>query len=218
MSTTSCSIEVHNASRSDAVLDQINAIKGRIVNDFLLLARLLKESRDCGYAQKWGFARFDEWLENGSGLDLSARSAYYLINIVERAEQLGIPDDCLRAVKISALKEIMSLPDTTPAETIRALVNDAKEMSYKSVRDAIGTLKNESYVYHTIKMSEDAENNVYQPSLERVRREFGSTVGPDGQPEDISDSRAIEMLMADFLSTPEAEDIVDGEFVDVIEG
>ena len=205
--------------RSQEVLTRIMEIKGDLMERSLELGRLLKEARDNDYAQRWGYPRFGSWVESASGLDLSERSAYYLIRVVERTAELGIPDEVVKQVKISALKEICALPDDTDPDRVRELINEAQTLSLKSVREVVGALKNQEWVMHHIKMSREAEDAVYQPAMERIRNEYGDTVGPDGSPEDITESRGIEMILADYIASPAEEEyeIAEGEFVDVIE-
>lgn len=213
-------IVVTGEPRSEIVRLQIVQLRDHIVHSFITLARLLKEVRDSNYHQGWGFGRWGQWVESGSGLDLSEREAYYLVNIIDRAEQIGIPDEDLSAVKVSSLKQIMSLPADTSPETIKDLVEEAKTLPYRTIKDVVSKLKNEDYVYHTLKFSTDTEENVYQPAMERMRREVGNTIGPDGEPEDITDSRAIELLCADKLAGPDYDadqTIVDAEWEDVVD-
>jgi hypothetical protein len=90
-------------------------------------------------------------------------------------------------------------------------------MKAKDVKQLVGMLKDESFTYHTLKFGQEAEDNVYQPALERARREYGSTMAPDGGPTDITDSKAVEMICGDYISGPEEQDeeIIEGEFTDV---
>lgn len=217
-SNSSLVVSGQQLDRAEEVRLHIMQLKGQITSSFLALARLLKEARDNDYALAWGYARFGVWVETASGLDLSERSAYYLIRIVERADELEIPDSELESVKISSLKEIFSLPADTDPQQIRELVTEAKSMSHNDVRQVVGTMKNEDWVYHSLKILREVEDNVYQPALERIRREFGNTLGPDGNPEDISDSRCIEFALAAYLASPEEHDgytIIDAEFHDI---
>ena len=216
--TTDIVIAEPTMDRAEIVLQQIKQIRDGMATGFLVLARLLKEARDNDYPQRWGYARFGQWVEEGSGLDISERTAYDLIRVVTRSEELGIPDDQLTKVKISNLKSIFSLPEDTDPDVMRELVVEAKSLPVKKVREVVGEMKNEDYVYHTLKILRETEDNLYQPALERVRREYGNTVGPEGNPEDISDSRGTEMIFADYLASPEEEDdlpIVEAEWTDV---
>jgi hypothetical protein len=188
-----------------------------IQRSFITMGRLLKEARDNDYHLEYGYPRFGQWVEE-SGLDLSERNAYYMINVIERAEQLGIPDDQLQQVKFSSLKEIMALPESTDPEQVKALVTEAKDMSVKDVTAVVGALKNESWVYHNLKILREVEDNVYQPAMERARREYGNTINPDGDPDDISDSRCIEMILANYLAGVEEQEypIIEGRWSDAI--
>ena len=218
--TTDLAVVATEQDRPTVVLKQIRALRDGMAHGFITLARLLKEARDNDYAPRWGYARFGEWVEEGSGLDISATTAYDLIRVVSMGERLGISDDALGHVKVSCLKEIAKLPEDTSAEFVSQLIEEAKTMPLKKVREVVGHVTNEDYVYHSLKFLREVEDNVYQPAVERARREYGNTVGIEGNPEDISDSKAIHMILADYLASPEEEElpVIEGEFVDVIEG
>lgn len=202
--------------RAHEVLQEILSIKSTIMDKSLLLGRLLREARDNRYNLDWGFSRFDDWVEEASGLDMSARHAYDLIKVVERSESLGIPDEELKQVKLSKLKTIFSLPADTDEGTVRELVEKAKHESLDAIREDVGKIKNLEWVYRTIKIERSVDENVYQPALERARLEFGNTMGHDGGPTDISDGRCVEMWAAEFLARPEEQDreAIDAEFED----
>jgi hypothetical protein len=202
--------------RHEVVLQQIMQLKSDIMERSLELGRLLREARDNDYHLAWGYSRFGVWVELASGLDMSERHAYDLIKVVERSEVLGIPDDVLTRVKISSLKAIMSLPDTTDPERVRELVHEAETMRVKDVQAVVGAIKQVQWVYKHLKFSIEVDENVYCPAIERVRRLFGNTMNPDGSPAELSESRAVELIMADFLSGADDEEPVEAEFVDVI--
>lgn len=193
----------HEIDKAESCRLHILQLRDNIANNFIALARLLKEARDGDYALRWSYANFGDWVEIGSGLDLSERSAYYLIKIVERADELGIPDSELSLSKVSSLKEIMSLPSDTDPEQIKSLVKESQTMKAKDVKEVVGGLKNESWSFHSLKFLREVEENIYQPAMERARRLYGDTILPGGNPGDISDSRCVELILADFLSQPE---------------
>ncbi len=209
---------VTSSQRADIVWSRIVFLRDSITSGFIELGRLLKETRDNDYHLSWGFTNFGVWVEEGSGLDISTRTAYDLIKVVERAAALQIPDRTLQAVKISSLKQIMSLPSSTSPETMRELVEDARDLPFSEVREIVGALKNEAFFYHSLKFNDDVEHNVYQPALEHIRRKAGNTVDGNGDTQDISDSRAIELILADYISgIPTEDSIEEAEWSDVIE-
>jgi hypothetical protein len=200
--TELATLESESQPRSEHVLQAIKVIRDNMASGFMTLARLLKEARDEDYAQVWGYSNFGTWVEDGSGLDISRRTGYDLIKIVEMGDRLGLPDGELSRIKVSSLKDIASLPEDTDPEQVKELIEEAKTLTHKSVRGIVGELKNEEWVYHTLKLDKDTEENVYQPALERVRMEYGSTLTEGGETGDISDSKAVEMVLAEYMAQP----------------
>src|SRR6185437_6425653 len=107
--------------RAAEVLAKISAIKDGITETAFELGDLLSEVRKNEYHSVWGFPSFGEWLGQ-SGLDMSERTAYYLVKIVDTSKALGISRDQLKAVKMSKLKAIFTLDANEHAEEIKALV------------------------------------------------------------------------------------------------
>jgi hypothetical protein len=207
------------SSRANEVRTQLSQIKVSLMETKLILGRLLKEARDNQYNLLWGFHRFGAWVEEGSGLDLSERSAYDMISVVEMANALEIPDEQLHRVKFSKLKAIASLPDDTDPDVVRGLVRDAEEAPLKSVQEAVGLLKNQAYVYTTLKFERDAYDNVWLPGVEKARRMYGNTIGFQGDLADIEQSRAAELMAASLLAEPdesEEGELLDAEYIDVL--
>lgn len=216
---TDTEIVLAEQPRSELVRLQIVQLGKSIHSNFISLGRLLKEARDNKYHNEWGFTRFGDWVESASGLDVSERTAYDFIKVVETAERLQLTDEQLQEYKISNLKEILSLTESSDPEVIKELLEESKTMQVKKVKELVGAIKQEEYVYHTLKFARDVEDNVYQPAVERCRRVYGNTMGQDGELEDISDSRAVEMIMADWNASPEEEEypVIEAEWEDVIE-
>lgn len=208
---------INPTPRHEIVHLQIMQIKNDIMERSLELGRLLKEARDNNYNLPWGYARFGLWVES-SGLDLSERQAYYLIAIVERSEQLGIPDEELKRVKLSKLKAILSLPADTDPDRVRELVREAETMSLKDVNAVVGALKNQEFIYKTHKFPIEVMDNIYEPAVERARRLHGNTVNEAGEVTEISDSKAVELWAVEFLNGPEEDEypVIEAEFQDIV--
>lgn len=224
MPDTELAIVRHSSSpispRAEEVLDQIMNIKSTLMKRSLELGRLLKEARDNHYAQEWGFSRFDDWVEEGSGLDMSARLAYDLIKVVEQSFRLGIPDEALERVKLSKLKVIFTLKAGEMSDDdIRELVTSAELMTTKDIAASVGIAKHQEWVYRNYKFDKTAYEQVITPATERAIREYGDTLGVDEQVTDISDSKAVEIWAASFLAEPEPEygEPIDAEFEDSFE-
>lgn len=192
------------ALRSAEVLEAILSIKSTLMRRALELGRLLKEARDNDYANVWGFARFGDWVEESSGLDMSARSAYDLIKLIEQSQRLGIPDEELELVKISKLKAIFTLKDGEMSDDeIRSLVRSAEVKTLKDVVAEVGIAKQQEWVNRNYKFDKIAYENTVRPAIERVKREYENTIDEFGNETEISDSKAIEMMSADLLAGPE---------------
>jgi hypothetical protein len=212
--TTSSPLEL----RATAVLTQILAIKSTLMKRSLELGRLLKEARDNDYHMQWGFARFGDWVEQESGLDMSARSAYYLIVVVERTAQLAVPDEELEQIKLSKLKVICSLKDGEMTDDeVRALIHDAKTKTLKKITEKVNEAKQLEWEHRSYKFDKTAYEEVVLPAINKVIRIHGDTLSEEGGTLDISDSKAIELICAEYNAGPESEfdDIPDGDFDDV---
>jgi hypothetical protein len=205
------------ALRSAVVLEQILAIKSTLMKRALELGRLLKEARDNQYNLTWGFARFGDWVEEASGLDMSARYAYDLIKLIEQSGRLGIPDEVLERGKISKLKTIFTLKDGEMTDDeIRALVLEAETSTLKKITAKVNEAKELEWEHRTYKFDKTAYDEVVLPAINKVIRIHGDTLSEEGGTVDISDSKAIELIAAEYNAGPESafDDIPDGEFRD----
>lgn len=205
-------------NRADVVLEQILSIKSTLMKRYLELGRLLREARDNDYAPQWGFVRFGDWVEQGSGLDISARSAYDLIKLIEQSERLSLSDESLERVKISKLKAIFTLKDGEMTDDeIRALVTTAETSSLKSITAEVNRAKQVEWEHRNYKFDKSGYKNNIAPAIERAKREHGDTLNDEGENAEISDSKAIEYICADYNAGPESEfdDIPDGDFDDI---
>jgi hypothetical protein len=205
--------------RAEVVRERIYEIKDDLVSKSLELGHLLKEARDNQYHVEWGCSQFGQWVENASGLDMSERSAYYLIRIVERSEELGIGDDQLRRVKLSKLKEIFALKAAEP-ELIKELVTKAETATLEEIRHDCQLVKiadgAEPYLYWACKIPQSVREDL-DKSFEKVRRIYGDKFTEDGSIQDIPDWMCLKYIFIEWLNTPVAEDseVVDAVFEDV---
>lgn len=177
-----------------------------MVGNMLYLGDLLSEAKQENYAHQWGFNNFDEWLKS-SGLEVGRSTAYYLIKIVNKSRELGIPREQLLKSKISHLKEIFSLP-IERGEEIKQLVSNSPEMSLGEVSEAVANVRVEQglerMVWRNFRVTEDAAREIIDPAIERCKSEHGSTVDSStGEIVDISDGKALMLICADFLSAPD---------------
>ncbi len=185
--------------RASEVLEQINNIREGLVDGMFDLAELLSEARENNFNKQWGYARFGDWVENGSGLDMSERTAYYLINIVNSAKSLGIKREELLKAKMSKLKEIFTLDAKTHGEEIKRLVSAAATSSLEQIRTMVQQAKVgvgiEPMVFVTFKIPQSVRDNVIRPAFELVRKQYGSVVDPATQAvRDLSEGTCFEYI------------------------
>ena len=201
--------------RIKEVKDEIESIRKTVAKNFFVLGDLLKEIKDGGYHLSWGYSKFGEWLAV-SGLDMSERAAYYLIQIIEMGKVLDIPRRDLEKMKLSKLREIArtNFADPSTQRKVRKLLDkitpdkDGNEMPLDEVREAVQKIiggHEESddidvMVYITLRVPKSAKENVIDPAIEAAKAEYGDTVDKEGNPIDIGPGKAIEMICADYLA------------------
>lgn len=190
------------------VLAKIQNIRIGLFENMFTLAELLTEARAKSFHEVWGFTRFGDWVEKGSGLDISARTAYYLIEIWEKSKELGIPRDQLVAARIAKLKEIFSLDLGKHADEIRKLVQFASEHSLEAVRDSVNTIKAgdgngiEPYTYITIKIPQSSKETI-ERAFELVRSQYGDVVDPKtGELMQLSAGKCLEYVCEGYIQDP----------------
>ncbi len=176
--------------RPTQVLQRVQEIKGKLVVQSLELGRLLKEIKEGGYHLDYGFNNFGDWVES-AGLDLSERSAYYLIQVVDLQDRHDIANDVMEAIGISKLKQIASMPDDTEKETIDELLDAAQTSSHEQIKEVVAELKGNDHVIKTFKLDREFSQTLLPEAFERVRRMTAA---------DSSDGRCLELIVADFLA------------------
>jgi hypothetical protein len=192
------------AARAGQVLAKILMIRDGLYNSMFELADLLSEAKKNDYHTHWGYVRFDEWVEQGSGLDISARTAFYLINIVEKANELGIPREAMSGVKISKLKSIFSLDSTKHADSIKLLLENAESKSLEEINEEVWKIKSngngEPMAYITIKMPKSVKDDVVDLAFDMVRREIGDVVNPEtGEISEATPGRCMEFICVEWM-------------------
>jgi hypothetical protein len=190
------------------VLAKIQNIKSRMLDGMLDLGELLFEARANSYHLNWGFTSFGEWVEQGSGLDMKERSAYYLISITEKSRQLGITREYLRESKLTKLREIFTLDADTHGETIKKLVADSATLTLEAVRDVVTTIKLgeglDPVIHRTFSFGKSAYEATIKPAIERMTMEYGDTIDAHThEVMDITPGKALEMICADYLAGPD---------------
>lgn len=210
-----------HAERAEYVLARIEVIKDDLVDKSLELGRLLKEAKDDGLNLYWGFARFGDWVEEASGLDMSERHAYYLINVVEQAHALNIDDDQLRRIKFSKLKAIFALKSADPG-VIRDLLAQAENASLKKIEEYCNDVRvadgAEAFQQFSLKIP-TSMRGLKDAAFEHGRRLYGDSINGSPIPEwKVWELALTALLNLESIDDPKPdEEVVEGEFEDLIE-
>lgn len=194
-------------NRAQEVRAALLRIKESIEDNFIDLCELLYEAQQGEYHCVWGYSRFGEWVEQASGLDISARQAYYYLSIARKMKELGLSRELVKQAKISKLKEIFSLEPSEVANEMKTLVAKAVTgASLDEIREEVAVIRAKSggqpSVYMTLKIELSAKETV-ERAIELARRRYGSVEDEKtGEVKDASVSKCIELICAEFLADP----------------
>lgn len=199
-------VEGQDTERAEEVRIEIDRVKGHLQEGIFDLADLLSEARRKAFHVNWGYANFGHWIEEGSGLDISERSAFYLIKIVDTGKELGIPKAQLRAVKMSKLKEIFTLDKEKHGDSIRELVGQGQHLPLSEIRDKIGALKEKDgiqpFIYMTLKMPKSVKEETVDQAFELVRRQYGDSKDDQGNIIDLTEGKCLEFVCQSYVQDP----------------
>jgi hypothetical protein len=185
--------------RASEVKTKLLAIKDNTETGYLDQCDLLREAQEGKYAEVWGYATFTEWIEQASGLGMSARQAYYSIKISKTANALGLSRAQLKAVQISNMKVIFGLDVKQHEAAMRELMEEAPGLSLKEVTSKVQALKGEpESQFFSLKLEQAVYENV-MAAFELVRKNHGS-VDANGDPVDITDSKCLELICAEYMN------------------
>jgi hypothetical protein len=208
------------------------------------IAELLYTIKKKGY-----YAPFNTFQEFRRSLKLKPRKSQYLTRIAGVMEEVGIPRSQYEPLGIARLRDIASLEPTeiwtnpvslqsTPMrEFIKGFVDyredDGGYIDPEKLKINIRTLKGlvgeNDFDWLHLYMKRSVIDNTARPALELMKAHIGS-VGKDeeGISQDASDSRAAELIFADYLVDPAngldtlyaaSEDVESEEvYEDLIEG
>jgi hypothetical protein len=189
--------------RAEAVRLKLREAREQAESSFMDMCDLLMEAKAEGYHRIWGYAEFGQWIEEGSDLDMSARQAYYMINIARTVQKLGLSREQVKEIKISKLKEIFSLDSKTQQEEIKALVAAAPDQSLEEIKAHVRNVKTqageEPPQYVTYKIDSNIKQTVDE-AFALARLNYGDTMGQDGEPAEISNSKALELVCVCYLN------------------
>lgn len=196
-----------NEERALEVQERIEGLRHNLLEGMFDLAELLAETRRNEYYRVWGYTNFGQWVEEGSGLDMSERTAFYLINIIEGAKELGIPREQLLVARISKLKDIFSLDRKKHGDKIRALVEKAGDCDLNDIREEVHRIKSgdealEPYVFITLKIPKSVKEHTVDSAFEIVRRQNGNVQNEQGEVIELSDGKCLEYVCQAYLQDP----------------
>jgi len=194
-------------------------IQAHILDQFDI-GDLLWKIKKNGWYTSWGYNTFIEYART-TGLKES--KVRYLPQISEVMEAVGFTRDQYQGVGIAKLRAIVSLKpddiyinpvtkDETPvADYIKLLtqkaIDDGDAFKLDEIKKHVRTLKgmvgSNDFSFLGISAQRSVLESVIRPALERAKMLIGS-VGKDsdGNSLDASDSRALELICAEFLAMP----------------
>lgn len=199
-------------------LDRANEVRKRLIlirstldDNFFDMCELLLEAQEQGYHVVYGYSRFGDWIEQ-AGLDLSARSAYYLINIAKKARALGLTRAEMKETKISKLKEIFALDPQEHGTEMKQLVASAREDSLEAVKEKVARVRAEAtgqqpFVLKTFKLDPNVLATV-EEAFELARAQYGSRI-ENGEEVEASDSQCLEIICIEYLNDPNHGNVAD---------
>lgn len=191
-------------SRADEVRAALLGLKDSIEDNFFTLCDLLLEAQENDYHAVWGYIRFGDWVEQGSDLDLSARSAYYFINIAKKARTLGMTREQLKQAKVSKLKEIFSLDPEENSREMKALVAACADKTLEEIKEKVRKIKvkdgKEDMVNITIKVSTSVKETIDR-AFELARKNYGDVL-INGEPHDATPSQCMELISVSYVNDP----------------
>jgi hypothetical protein len=162
--------------RSTIVLSQIKEVASGIRKSYIQLGQLLSEAAKNNYHLAWGYSNFREWLDD-SGLDISERQAYYLINIVEKAAVLNIKPAKLEPYKISKLKYIFSLDPNKHKTKIKSLLKSANDLNIDAVKTAVNTIVGTSHpLVYSVTLT-PTQFSYVRKTVNKIKKEYDYTSG-----------------------------------------
>lgn len=166
---------------------------------------LLKASQE-GHHLQFGWMRFSDYVGH-LGIDLSGRNISHYITIADRVKRLQLDRSTMKQVKVSKLREILSLDPEKFSSEMRELLKVAPAMSVEEVKGRVKSLKTgagyEEMVYMTIKYPASAKE-VIDSAFEKVRQVNGNYV-VNGEVVELPNGKVLEYLSQEYLNQPVQE-------------
>lgn len=211
----------------DADVSRAAFVRRKITNlvkaentSFFDLAELFHETKKKQFYAQWGYPSFNNYCNDvAKDYQYKASKIYYSTRIMENMEAAGLERSQFEQVGRTKLRMISRLKpynaDGSPTmfngieiwTLIRDLTLKAAQMSPEEVSfevdKILGLTEDEAMSWMNIKVKKLAKDNVIMPALALAKKHVGS-VGEDenGQAQDASDGRALELICANFLADP----------------
>jgi hypothetical protein len=189
-------------ARAIEVRELLALTKNNLEDGFLDMCDLLSEAQEGDYHVVYGFSRFNDWVEQSS-LNISARQAFYFLNISKKARLLNISREDLKKIGSTGLKEIFSLEPEIHEKHIRQLMIDGRTDDLKTIKKKVQQVKNPNTApaeFITLKLDTSVKQRLDE-SIELARKNYGDTMA-NGDTSDISISKAIELICESYLQDP----------------
>lgn len=179
-------------------------IKKDLETRFFNICELLTEVKDSNYHNVYGFTTFADWVEQGSELDMSARQAFYYINIYRKIEKLGLGKNIVSSIGVTKLKEILSLPVEQEAD-IKGLLSSAPDTTVAEVKTQVAKAKakngEEPVEYVTFRLDPGVKAMV-DKAFKLARLVYGEDV-IEGDAVEPTHSKCMELICLAYTQDPE---------------
>lgn len=199
-------LEIKQISRAMAVQVRLKDIRLSVEERFFEMCELLTEAHDNDYHVMYGFGRFGEWVERGSGLDISSRTAFYYINIWKKAQTLQLDKEKLAEVGITKLKEIFSLDTSAHPDEIRGLVESASQSSVDDVKGRVSQVKTKNgqvpKEFMAMRIDSDVKKTI-DKAFKLARLQYGDQVDEHGEVQEASHSKCMEIISLSYIQDPQ---------------
>lgn len=199
-----------------ALRDNLEKLIKSIDKNTFDVAEALHKVKVNNYYVEWGFDSYKSYLFS---LNMKISKAQYLTKIVGVMESLSIPRAAYEPVGVTKLREICTLDpngfyfnqeknlNEPLAGYIIGLVTKGADMSIEELREHIAILKGltgeDELVFMNFKVKKIVKEKVILPALALAQANIGSVAKDDeGNSIDASPSRALELILADYLSNP----------------
>jgi hypothetical protein len=184
------------------VLDRVNVIKERLIENFLELSALLADIYNNKYFELSGYSNFSDYVEQSS-LDINISTAYRMVRLINSSKLLGVSPEQMRLIRPTKLLEIFSLNPTTNQDDIHALLKEGDKNTVDEVKKRVRKVKGlGEEVFYRFSVEKDVADLCIEPAINKCKAEYGDTTSSDGEIKDISNSKAFELICIEYLNQP----------------